>query len=243
MKVRGKKYTHIFFDLDNTLWDFEKNSYHALHAAFNYFDIREKGVEFDKFFSVYCSHNNSLWELYRQKKVVKNELKKLRFQKSFDELNVDGVNANEMNSRYLCEMPKQNRLVEGAKDLLGYLKLKGCHLYIVTNGFKEVQHKKLETSDLSAYFKKTFISEDIRATKPDRKFFEYAIKSANAPKQQSIIIGDSFEIDVKGALNFGIDAVFYNPSFSDTQQKLHPVKHGKNVYYIVSSLFELLKIL
>lgn len=243
MKVRGKKYTHIFFDLDNTLWDFEENSYHALHAAFNHFGIRKQGVEFDKFFSVYSCHNSSLWEFYRQKKVVKNELKELRFQNTFDEMKIAGVDANRMNAFYLLEMPGQNRLIDGARDLLEYLKLKGCHLYIITNGFKEVQHKKLETSNLSGYFKKIFISEDIKATKPDRKFFEYAVKSANAPKSQSIVVGDNFETDVKGALNFGIDAVFFNPSFSDTQQKIHLVKHGKNVYYTVSSLSVLLNIL
>lgn len=243
MKVKGKKYTHIFFDLDNTLWDFEENSYHALHAAFNYFDIQKKGIEFDKFFFVYSGHNKILWEAYRQKNVVKNDLKRLRFEKTFDELKIQGVNANEMNSRYLDEMPKQNKLVEGARDLLDYLKLKGCCLYIITNGFKEVQHQKLEISNLSAYFKKVFISEDIKAPKPDGKFFEYSVKSANATKQQSIVVGDSFEIDVKGALNFGIDAVFYNPSFSDTPQKIQPVKYEKNVYYTVSSLSELLTFL
>lgn len=243
MNVKGKKYTHIFFDLDNTLWDFEENSYHALHAVFNHYQIQNQNIEFNQFFSAYSSHNKILWEEYREKRIVKNELKKLRFQKTFDELKIKGINAGEMNSFYLDEMPKQNRLVEGAIDLLDYLKSKGYHLFIITNGFKEVQHQKLEISNLSAYFKKIFISEDIKAPKPDRKIFEHAIKSANAPKQQSIVAGDSFEIDVKGALNFGIDAIFYNPSFSDTQQKIQPVKYGKHVYYTVSSLYEIVELL
>ena len=243
MKVRNKKYTHIFFDLDNTLWDFENNSYHALQIAFHHFKIQNQSIKFSQFFSVYSIHNKNLWEAYRQKKVVKNELKKLRFQNTFDEMKIAGIDANTINAFYLSEMPGQNKLIEGAIDLLEYLKLKGCRLYIVTNGFKEVQHKKLVSSNLLNYFEKIFISEDIKAPKPNREFFEYAVKSANAPKQHSIVIGDSFETDVKGALNFGIDAIFFNPSFSGIQQKIYPVKYGKNVYYTVSSLTALLKIL
>lgn len=243
MNVKGKKYTHIFFDLDNTLWDFEENSYHALHAAFLHFSLDGQGYKYRHFFTIYSKHNQRLWEEYRQRKVVKNELKKLRFQKTFDELKIEGIDASEMNSFYLDEMPKHKRLVEGAKDLLDYLKSKGYHLYIITNGFREVQYKKIETSNLSGYFLKIFISEEIKAPKPDRKIFEYALKSANAPKQKSMVVGDSFEIDVKGALSFGIDAIFYNRFLPDIQQKSHPAKYERNLYYTVCSLSELRELL
>jgi len=243
MAFQKKKYTHIFFDLDNTLWNFDENSYHALHAAFDYFEIQKQEIDFNQFFSAYSIHNKSLWEAYRQKKVVKNELKELRFLKTFADLKIAGIDANKMNEFYLSEMPGQNRLVEGAKDLLDYLKSKGYYMYIITNGFKEVQHKKLETSGITDYFQKIFISEEIKAPKPDRKIFEYAIKSANAPKQKSLMVGDNFEIDVKGALNFEIDAVFYNPSLPNIQLKENIAKYGRNIYYEVSSLNELVDLL
>ena len=238
-----KKYTHIFFDLDNTLWDFEENSYHALHAAFNHFEIQKQEIDFNQFFSAYSIHNKSLWEAYRQKKIVKNELKELRFLKTFAELGIAGIDANKMNEFYLSEMPGQQRLVEGAKDLLDYLKSKRYHLYIITNGFKEVQHKKLETSGIADYFQKIFISEEIKAPKPDRKIFEYAIKSANAPKQKSLMIGDNFEIDVKGALNFGIDAVFFSTNTFGDQQNMDMIKQKELNCYFVAALGELRNVL
>jgi putative hydrolase of the HAD superfamily len=206
-----RKYTHIFFDLDNTLWDFEENSYHALHTAFLQFSINAQGFEYHDFFTIYSKHNQNLWKEYRLQKVVKNELKKMRFQKTFDDMGIKDIDANEMNSVYLSEMPKQTKLVDGAEDVLSHLKSKGYLLYIITNGFREVQFKKLRVTKLSNYFTKIFISEEIKAPKPDRKIFEYAIKSANAPKSKSLMVGDDFEIDVMGALNYGINAVFFNP--------------------------------
>ena len=237
-----KKYTHIFFDLDNTLWDFEQNSYYALQTAFFHFSIDKKGIEYDNFFRVYSAHNHKLWGDYRRQLVMKKELKQLRFQKTFNELNISGIEANEMNAFYLNEMPNQTNLILGAKEILNSLKAKGFVLNIITNGFKEVQYKKLETANLSMYFSKVFISEEVKAPKPSRKIFEYAVKSSNAPKSRSLMIGDDFEVDVKGALNFGIDAVFFNPNYNNANQNLVlNDKKGGNCF-VITSLLELDKI-
>lgn len=224
MPMMNKKYTHVFFDLDNTLWDFERNSQKAMFETFTHYQL-EKTVDFDLFFETYLRHNHALWESYRKNEVVKRELTRLRFQNTFTELAMNGLNPEEMNSFYLSEMPKQKILNDGVLDVLVYLKKKKYHLNIITNGFSEVQRKKIETSGLKPFFNKVFISEEIKAPKPEYEIFEYAVKSSNARKSQSLMIGDDWEIDVLGAVNYGIDAVLYQ---SNVDQNLIKVSNHQN---------------
>ena len=210
----NKKYTHIFFDLDNTLWDFETNSRNAMHFIFNQYKL-DKVCDFNLFFETYSRHNDALWESYRNKEVVKKELTRQRFQNTFTELGMNGVDANDMNNRYLAEMPNQKLLNEGVTKILSYLKKKRYHLNIITNGFKEVQRKKVETSGLKPFFDKIFISEEIKSPKPEHDIFEYSIKSSNAKKNNSIMVGDDWDVDVLGAVNYGIDAVHYQRSHQE----------------------------
>jgi putative hydrolase of the HAD superfamily len=207
-----KKYTHLFFDLDNTLWDFKRNSRGAMQLAFQKCGLEEQGVGFDRFFEQYSVHNTNLWAAYRKKEIWKKELTTQRFQLTFDDLGISGVDAVNMNSCYLEEMPKQTILLDGAIEVLDYLKQKNYRLFIITNGFKEVQYKKLETSGLLQYFEKVFISEEIKCPKPGQQIFEHAIKSSNAKKSKSLMIGDDYEVDVLGAIRFGIDAVYFAES-------------------------------
>jgi putative hydrolase of the HAD superfamily len=204
----NKKYTHIFFDLDGTLWDFGRNSRNAMHITFHEFKL-DSAFDFNLFFETYTKHNHALWESYRNNEVGKKELIRLRFQNTFTEMEINGVDANEMNARYLNEMPKQKALNEGVTDILNYLKKKRYQLNIITNGFKEVQREKIETSGLQPFFTKIFISEEIKSPKPERGIFEYSIKSANAKKSSSIMVGDDWDVDVMGAVNYGIDAIHY----------------------------------
>jgi putative hydrolase of the HAD superfamily len=237
MNPTKRKYKALFFDLDNTLWDFEKNSFFALRETFRLYRLNFEDNKFDQVHSVYIRHNELLWDLYRKQEISKNELTWKRFHKTFDELGISGIDPDEFNTTYLDEMPKQKFLVEGAKEMLDYLYLR-YKLYIITNGFREVQYKKLENSGLSCYFKKVFISEDIKAPKPNPEFFEYAIKSANARKKESLIIGDDWDVDIIGAYNFGIDQVHYseeNEKFIIGDGKIH----NKPVTYKINSLSQL----
>lgn len=228
----NKKYTHIFFDLDNTLWDFEKNSRNAMLEAFRLLRL-ETIAEFDVFFKIYSRHNRALWESYRNKLVGKKELTRLRFQNTFDEMEISSINADTMNTLYLNEMPKQKELNEGVIDTLDYLKAKRYHLNIITNGFKEVQNKKIETSGLKPYFDKIFVSEEIKTPKPDRRIFEYAIKSVNAKKVNSIMIGDDLDVDVMGAIKFGIDAIYFQRIVKiDVNKTIEPSKKMGYMYKI-----------
>lgn len=222
-----KKYKHIFFDLDNTLWDFDRNAYHAMQITFQYF-LKDCKTSFEDFFKCYSRHNHSLWEEYRNRTVTKKALIQKRFQLTFDDLNIQGINSEEMNHFYLEEMSKQTHLVESASEVLKYLKKKNYNLYIITNGFKEVQIKKLKNSGLDAFFKKVFISEVIKVPKPNREIFEYAIKSANAKKSESIMIGDDWYVDILGANKFGLDSIHYS---SEDSVNNHPNTLNSNNKY------------
>jgi len=231
-----KKYTHLFFDLDNTLWDFSKNSKLAMQTTFTHFKLAEKQIDFETFFEVYERHNHALWASYRKKEVVKKELIRRRFEDTFTELEITGIDPNEMNTCYLNEMPNQKALYPGVIETLEYLTAKHYKLNIITNGFKEVQHKKLQSSGLHNFFNKVFTSEEVKTPKPGREIFEHAIKSVNAKKTNSLMIGDDWDVDILGALNFGIDAVYIG---NDTYSNME----SKNIIYSFESVNKLRLIL
>lgn len=183
-----------------------------MHETFLKFSLNDFGVDFNTFFEVYTKHNNQLWDQYRKKEVYKNELTRLRFQKTLDDFGITAIDPLEMNDHYLQEMPHQTILVDGALDVLMSLKRRNYKLFVITNGFAEVQHKKMEGSGLAPYFEKVFISEEVKAPKPGKEIFEYALTSSNAKKTKSVMIGDDWNVDVKGALNNGIAAVYFNPA-------------------------------
>lgn len=239
-----KKYKHIFFDLDNTLWDFERNSIMAMNFAFKFFEIEKQDIKFDDFYQVYSKHNFKLWNEYRNNVVTKKELIRKRFQLTFTDLGILGINPEVMNSCYLEEMPKQKLLNEGVVELLQHLEKKNYCLYIITNGFKEVQIKKLENSGLSSFFKKIFISEEIKTPKPGVEIFKYAITSANAKKSESLMIGDDWDVDIMGATGFGIDSVYYNSGNSLSKKGEIEIKNRIIIYKInrLSQLADILEV-
>lgn len=237
-----KTYTHIFFDLDDTIWDFAENSIESLKIAFLHFEIEKKGVGFEQFYGVYSVVNSLLWNQYRNGEINKSELIEKRFQNTFEKLSLSGINPFEMNSHYLDAMPYQKKLTDGAEDLLNYLKKKGYRLSVITNGFKEVQLKKIEQSGLLHFFNKIFISEEVKAHKPSPEIFEYAVKSSNARKSQSLMVGDNYDTDITGALQFGISAAWLNPSQST--QEFKSEKISKNIhFYTLQSLADLKSVL
>ncbi|MCX6238313.1 MAG: YjjG family noncanonical pyrimidine nucleotidase [Bacteroidia bacterium] len=263
-----KKYTHLFFDLDNTIWDFNSNSFDALYIALDKLQLLGVIGSYDTFFKIYSEVNERLWDLYRQGMMTKKVLSVQRFEESFEKnetpLNIGG---EVVNDAYLAEMPLQTKLVEGARKVLDYLHGR-YEVAIITNGFKEVQYDKIQKSDLSKYFRKIFISEEIGAQKPGRQIFEYAVKSMNAPKRSSLMIGDSWDVDIVGAMKFGIDQIYYNPKieyaawlgqfFSTNNQNLSDILTGTPHFFdqlqkyiskrsvstaIISDLHQLIEIL
>ncbi len=234
-----KKYRHLFFDLDNTLYDFDKNSYEAMKDAFRALGLLENIGSFDDFFQVYLKINTQLWADYRDKKITKEVLRIRRFAESFVDYNQMACpRPLEIDNKYLELMPGKKELFPGTLEVLAELQKRNYHLHIITNGFREVQHDKLINTGLQSFFEKVFISEDLKTTKPSREIFEFAIKSCNARKKQSLMIGDSWETDVIGARLFGIDQVYFTP-FAEWYQ--YPPEESPT--YHIRSLNQLLILL
>ncbi len=198
----------IFFDLDHTLWDFDKNSMLAFKRVFKKFKIT---IEFDAFLKIYEPINVEYWKKYREDKVSKENLRRGRLIDSFNffDLIYTTEKIDEIADAYIQELPFDNHLFEGALEILDYLILK-YKLHIITNGFEEVQHKKLKNSGIYHYFSTVTTSEEVGLKKPNPKVFLTALNKANSLPTQSVMIGDSLEADILGANNIGMQTIFYN---------------------------------
>ena len=197
---------HIFFDLDHTLWDFESNSKKAFELIF----IRNRvNIDFDDFIQTYSPINHKYWKLYREDKVSKSDLRYGRLIETFNELNykVSENMIHTLSKEYIDFLPNHNLLFDGAIDTLNYLKPK-YKMHIITNGFEEVQHKKMKNSNLLPFFDKIITSEEVGVKKPNPEIFHYALNKSNAIPGESIMIGDNFEADILGAKNVGMHAIF-----------------------------------
>ncbi len=228
--LNTKKYKNIYFDLDRTLWDFETNSEKTLQELLiEYFP--EKKDQFKKLLSVYYPVNEKLWVLYRKGLVTKEVLRTKRFTESLKQLGINDTEKTiQFGNDYIKRSPYQKGLFPYAIETLEYLKTKGYRLFLLTNGFREVQVVKIAQSGIEKYFDKMICSEDAGYQKPHRKIFEYALKSVNAKKAESIMIGDDLNTDIAGAKKFGMDCIYFN-----TVNK----KHDIAVTHEVNSLKEL----
>lgn len=200
----------VFFDLDHTLWDFEKNSALAMTQVFEEENIR---VPIDKFLEIYSVINFEYWERYRKDEITQKQLRYGRLKDSFDALSfaIDDHKIEICSAKYIAYLPTYNHLFDGAQDLLDYLAPK-YKLHIITNGFHEVQNKKLTNSGILNYFQTVTNSENAGCKKPQPRIFEYAVKAANTTKEKSIMIGDCIDADVRGATEFGMDAILFSPN-------------------------------
>ncbi|MEP7128736.1 MAG: YjjG family noncanonical pyrimidine nucleotidase [Chitinophagales bacterium] len=225
-----KQYKHVFFDLDETLWDFKTNSHETLSEVFGIYHLEERGITADAFYRHYYHHNNIYWDLFRKGAIGREDLRLIRFIKTLSEFNVtDEVLAKNLSASYLQILPTKTRLHDDAIDVLTYLKKK-YSLHIITNGFEEVQFLKMRHSGLVSYFKYVITSEMAGSQKPNREIFKYAFDMTNASAIDSIFIGDSIEADIHGAKSVGMDHVLFNP------EKL---AHNEMVMHEIAALNEL----
>ena len=206
MKKLQQQIKHVFFDLDHTLWDFERNSNRTFEQIFKKHRIE---VDLEKFKAVYNPVNHNYWKLYREEKVTKSELRYGRLKDTFDLLDylADSTLINLLSTEYIAYLPANNEVFEGTYDILDYLKPK-YHLHIITNGFEEVQHKKMTQANLISYFDKIVTSEEVGVKKPHPKIFHYALEKAGADVSESIMIGDNLEADILGAKEVGMETIF-----------------------------------
>jgi putative hydrolase of the HAD superfamily len=170
----------------------------------------QEGVDINKFLEVYEKYNEHLWTEYRKGKVKKDHMRAERMVLTFREL---GINDQELTHKvgnlYVESAPKKTNLFPGVPETLRYLSNK-YKLYILTNGFAEIQIQKINNCGLQEYFSKLFMAEMVGYQKPDRRFFEYAIKSVHGHKAECLMIGDDPDADIRGGRNAGIDQVFFN---------------------------------
>lgn len=202
-----KGITDIFFDLDHTLWDFDKNSGLTFEAIFKEYEVN---LPLDEFLEVYLPVNSKYWKLFREGKI---EQENLRFQRLNEVFQILKFKTSEelihtLSQAYIDYLPNYNHLFPNTFQVLDYLQNK-YKLHIITNGFYDVQHKKLGNSKLKPYFKTITTSEDAGVKKPNRIIFEYALDLAKTKNSNSIMIGDNLEADVEGAKASGMEAIFF----------------------------------
>ena len=207
-----KKYKHIFFDLDRTLWDFDAAAEVAFERIYEQYNLKSLGIpSAHEFHEVYHPLNERLWELYREDKITKADLNRTRFLKPLEHYGIHDVKlADHLSEDYVYWSPRIVRLVPGTMEVLDYLKPK-YHLHLITNGFEEVQDTKLTLSGMKPYFETLTVSEEVGVKKPNPEIFQYALRKAHATAEESLMIGDEMAVDIDGARAAGIDTVLFNP--------------------------------
>lgn len=202
----------IFFDLDHTLWDFDRNSRETLHELFIDFKLWDQGIgDPEAFINEYIRINHEMWNGYHTGTVQKSELRVGRFMKALQTQGVsDDMLANNMSEAYLERCPDKKHLFPGATETLSYLRTK-YSLHLITNGFKETQFRKLNGSGLAHYFDGIHISEVVGFNKPHKGIFDHAVLSASTSPSKCVMVGDNLEADIKGAMNSGIKAILFDP--------------------------------
>lgn len=207
-----KQYKHIFFDLDHTIWDFDKNAEETLHELYDIYRLNEIGLpSAGLFIETYTRNNHQLWAEYHTGKITKTALRETRFKRTFLELGLHpDVIPLAFEDDYVKVCPTKTNLFPHAHETLQYLQDKYT-LHLISNGFKEASEMKIGNTGIGKYFGNVIISEIIGINKPDPAIFAHALELAGAKKEESIMIGDSLEADVYGALNFGMDAIYFNP--------------------------------
>ena len=217
----------IFFDLDHTLWDFEKNSELSFKKIFKKYTIT---INFEKFIEAYIPINFKYWKLYRNGEISKEFLRYNRLKEVFNlfDYEIDDKIINNISHDYIEFLPENNKLMDGAIEILEYLKPK-YRLFIITNGFREVQDKKLKNSKIKHYFETIYDSESVGVKKPDPKIFKYALKDSRSKPKESLMVGDNYEADVLGAKKLRINT-------------LHFVAHGEEIHNKNETIFKLIEL-
>ena len=208
-----KTYRHLFFDLDHTLWDFETNANHTLARLYADYDLARHGTfSLAEFAQRYSEINHALWRLYQGGKIGQQQLREVRFVRTLTRLGVAEADVPAgLSARFNELLALGSAVFPHTHAVLDYLKNKGYHLHLITNGFEDVQHLKLASSGLTDYFEQVVTSEHSGCLKPDPRMFAHALARAGASAAESLMVGDNLECDVLGAYNAGIDQVYFNP--------------------------------
>jgi putative hydrolase of the HAD superfamily len=230
-----KKYSCIFFDLDHTLWDYETNSRETLEDLYQHYDLQAKGIATcDQFLTQFTVVNTKLWELLDSGLITTDVIRKERFKQILEKFLIrDQRLCQDLSHDYITLSPKKGKLMPYALEVLDYLSLH-YRLSVITNGFDEIQHLKLQSGNLLSYFDHIITSERAGSRKPSCDIFNFALSCHSIKNNQAVMIGDNLTTDIGGACSAYIDAVFYNP------QKIKHEGHGAHEITCLSELKEFL---
>lgn len=205
-------YKNLFFDLDDTLWAFSWNArdtYEEMYWKYGYDRFFDS---FEHYYELYNRRNLQLWTEYANGQVTKQELNRQRYLYPLEVVGAgDAVLAKAYEEDALATIPTKSRLMPHAREVLEYLAPK-YNLYILSNGFQELQSHKMHSSGIDKYFKKIILSDDIGVLKPWPEIFHFALSATQSELRHSLMIGDSWENDIAGAAGVGMHQVFYNVS-------------------------------
>lgn len=221
--------TDVFFDLDHTLWDFEKNSALTFEKIFKDHGI---DLELELFLNEYRPVNLEFWKLYRENKIEKEDLRYQRLRKVFDRVNypVEDAVINSLANAYIEYLSTHGHLMPYTREILDYLKPR-YRLHIITNGFEEVQTKKLHNAGISGYFDQIINSEMAGVKKPDPIIFQLALARTMVLPQHAVMVGDNLEADIMGARAMGIHTIHLNvhgDPFHDQGEIIHHLSEIKS---------------
>ncbi|MBQ8221608.1 MAG: YjjG family noncanonical pyrimidine nucleotidase [Bacteroidaceae bacterium] len=233
-----KHYKTLFIDLDNTLYDFSGNSREAYIAVYNLLDYDRWFRSFEHYYEIYEEYNLRLWALYAEGKITKEHLNAERYSHPLRVVGAPDPEAigAQFWDEAMKRLPLGSRLMPHAKEILTYLRPK-YKMYILSNGFTELQSRKMQSAGIAHYFDGMILSEDIGVNKPNPAIFTHALQVAESTAEESLMIGDNYEVDIEGAQRVGIDQVFYNISKKDLNPE-HP-----QPTFTITSLLELKEIL
>ena len=235
---RLQNISDLFIDFDDTLYDTHGNAVIALHELFDLLHLERYFHDPQVFYDEYWKANIDLWTRYSKGEITRDYLIVERFRKPFsfgEGLSTDEAYCLEASDRFLDFCSCKPGLVVGAKELMDYFRNRGYRLHMCSNGFHEVQYKKLRACGLYEYFDTIILSEDAGYNKPAPEYFDYAFKKSGAKKESTLMIGDNFQTDILGAKRVGLRVAYFNryPEYPATEP----------IDYEVTSLRQLMDIL
>ena len=234
------KYKDLFIDFDDTLYDTYGNSVIALRETFEAFHLERYFADAQVFYDAYWAANIDLWTRYSKGEITRPFLIVERFRRPLSAGNGLAVTEQrclEMSDQFLEFCSNKPGVIEGAYELMDYLKQKGYRMHMTSNGFHEVQYKKLAACGLTDYFDTIILSEDAGVNKPSPQYFDYALKVSGAQREHTLMIGDNLQTDIQGALNAGIDALLFN------RWGVHPDEAAKRPTFVVDRLLDITQLL
>ena len=237
---RYMKYKDLFIDFDDTLYDTHGNAVIALSETFDYFHLDRYFEDPQVFYDAYWTANIDLWTQYAKGEITRDYLIVERFRRPLSVgkgIEVTKELCLEISDKFLDFCASKPGVIDGAHELMDYLKRKGYRMHMCSNGFHEVQYKKLDACSLHDYFNTIILSEDAGVNKPSKDYFDYALKVSGANRETTLMIGDNLQSDILGALNAGLDAMLFN------RWQVPSEELPQDLTFVVDNLCDIMEIL